>query len=98
MNYIKERMEEYIYCYIWFHYGKEKIFTQKDIYQALEDDDACADLKDQLWDLFYHELPVAKVFVRIEEEKQKLKQNGMESEPEDETESETEDESDCDSE
>lgn len=99
MEYINKRMAEYIFCYIWFHYGKEKIHCQRDIIEALEDEDACADLKDQLWMLFYEQAPTAQVMDRIEEEREKLKQNGMEDDEEETVdESESESESDCDSE
>lgn len=90
MQHIKERLQEHIFNYIWVHYGKEKIYSEKDIRQAIEDDDTCTELKDLLWDLFYHELPITKVFRQIEEKKR----DEEEEEEEEESDSETEDEDD----
>lgn len=74
MEDIKERMAEYIFCYLWYHYGKEKINRPSDIYEAMEDGDGLQDLKDTLWDLFHNELPVNDVFDKIEDMKEKEKE------------------------
>lgn len=92
MNHVLDIIEEHIFDFIVFQYGKDKVNSPNDIINAIEED-ATEEIKDRLWDLIKYELKFSRILDKLDEikEKEKEEETYEDSVTEEEEEEEEED-------